>query len=150
MRSRPRLARALPLALALACAKTPDGGDTSATDTSATDTSASDASATDVSATDTSATDTSESDTSTTDTSTTEPLPPTCTATSQCAKGTYCLKKPCAADDPEPGCGEFRCSPQCSSPFDQTGFWTCADTQACCGMYPCEGGLCTEHFDPTS
>ncbi|MBK8260713.1 MAG: hypothetical protein IPK80_05175 [Nannocystis sp.] len=134
---------AIALLLALACNKGDDGAAT--TDASATSTSTS-TSTTDTT-TDTTATSTSTSTTSTETTG--APIPPACKATSECPKGQFCLSKPCDQVMDEPGCDELRCYPQCSSPFDDSAFWTCADTQACCGMYPCMAGQCTERFDPT-
>lgn len=144
---------ALAAALVTACAPGPDAGSgTTESVTAAASTATTDAStgATGTTASTTEAATTAGTATTapTTGTATTgEPLPPVCMATSECPQGQHCLKKSCDDVMDEPGCGEFRCYSGCSSPFDRTGFWTCADTQACCGGYPCEGGVCTEHFE---
>lgn len=75
---------------------------------------------------------------------TTGTLPPRCESTQECAGGDKCLNKPCDVVMDEPGCGEFRCYPECSSPFDESASWVCADNAACCGGYPCLAGMCTE------
>jgi len=133
----------------LACNKGDDGSASAPTTTDATSATAATA-ATDT-ADATTATPTTDTTASTTTSSETtgDPPPPACKATSECPKGQYCLSKPCDQVEDEPGCGALRCYPQCSAPFDDSAFWTCADTQACCGMYPCKGGQCTERFDPT-
>ncbi|MEZ4451433.1 MAG: hypothetical protein R3B09_18325 [Nannocystaceae bacterium] len=77
---------------------------------------------------------------------TTGALPPTCTMSSECPGGGRCLKKPCDVVMDEPGCGEFRCYADCSDPFSEKALWICADMGACCGGYPCMGGMCTEEF----
>lgn len=150
---------ALVVPLVLSCSNGPDSGsDASVTETSSsssgaqtgTESSGSSTSAgpaTTGSSTGTS-TDVTTSGSSTTATTGAE-LPPLCTKTSQCGQGKYCLQKDCEDVDNEPGCGELRCYSACSSPFDESAFWHCADMQACCGGYPCEGGQCTEHFEPT-
>lgn len=75
--------------------------------------------------------------------STSGALPPECMATSECGGGLKCIKKPCDAVMNEPGCGVFRCYEGCIDPIVGDP-WVCADEAACCGGYPCMGGLCTE------
>jgi hypothetical protein len=74
-------------------------------------------------------------------------LPPTCTKTADCASGRFCLNKPCDVVMDEPGCGELRCYSTCSEFIGDSAQWICADDQACCGGYPCDGGYCTESFE---
>lgn len=68
-----------------------------------------------------------------------------CTASTDCPAAGNCLLKPCDLVDDEPGCDAFHCYQECSNPFDDSAFWTCADDEACCG-YDCLAGQCTEMF----
>ncbi len=71
--------------------------------------------------------------------------PPACVASSDCPGDGNCLLKPCELVMDELGCGEFHCYAECSDPFSESGLWTCADDDACCG-FACLDGVCTEMF----